>query len=240
MFANQGKDASSSEIKSEETGMSIRYIDDTREVLAAAFDGEVSGDYFKIIEAMHVCLVAHHEQYRKQNRVMYALHPFRVFLFVGQILKVTNTDVLCACLLHDTLEDSGATADILHDQFGAATAQLVVELTRPRNDDREARRRDLIEHAKYYSNAARIVKCSDRIDNLADAYVNFGDKKLWHYTGEAIELYYAMKGSTPIYDDLLNTSLHALDFLRRTINEIIVAARQKRNIVEFDAYAMIR
>ena len=218
--------------------MSTRYIDDTREILGAAFDGKVSGEYFKVIEAMHVCLVAHHGQYRKHNQVMYALHPFRVFLFARSVLDIRDPDVLCACLLHDTVEDGGVALDDLKKQFGERVAGFVAELTRQPCDDRAQKKQELLQHAREFSNESRTIKAVDRIDNLADAFVNFGDKKIWEYTSESIELYYALKAGLRI-NDLMPCVSDALEYLRCTINETILAVRSKRKIPEFDTFTLI-
>jgi hypothetical protein len=68
------------------------------------------------------------------------------------------------------------------------------------------------------------------MDNLADAYVSFSPKKLWHYTKESIQLHHALQSGfsfdmvLPCWLDLID---EALDYLRRTINAVIDAAKSR-------------
>src|SRR5258706_8892304 len=75
----------------------------------------------------------HDGQTRDDGKTPYAIHLFRVVEYLRTIGDERDEDVLCAALLHDTIEDRGITYDTVAQQFGEEVASLVAELT---NDNR--------------------------------------------------------------------------------------------------------
>ena len=73
-----------------------------------------------------------------------------------------NKSILCAALLHDTIEDGGLTEDYLREEFGINVASMVKQLTRD-CDRKEYRER--IRHANY---GVRIIKLADVVHNSSD------------------------------------------------------------------------
>ena len=81
-----------------------------------------------------------HERDRRQ-RQPYSCHPLRVTIRILSHHRVTDPDVACAALLHDTVEDhagdiapGGSRQDalaVLAGQFGARAVGLVAAVTRP-------------------------------------------------------------------------------------------------------------
>ena len=85
---------------------------------------------------------------------------------------MTTLDVLCASLLHDSVEDTETTAGELTEIFGDTIAGIVVEVTDDKSLAKEERKRLQIEHAPRLSPAARLVKVADKIANLRDVADN--------------------------------------------------------------------
>ncbi|NLE06309.1 MAG: HD domain-containing protein [Crenarchaeota archaeon] len=129
---------------------------------------------FKIQKAIKFATKTH-EIYQKQKRkgkdVAYITHP----LTVGIILAIAgaNEDVICAGILHDTIEDSieerKVDLKMIEDFFGENIAKLVLALT---EEDKslpwEERKRIAREHIKNFSNDAILVKSADIIANTRE------------------------------------------------------------------------
>lgn len=76
--------------------------------------------------------------------------------------------MLCAALLHDTIEDTETTAEELRGQFGDAITSIVLEVTDDKSLPKAERKRLQIEHAPHTSAKAKQVKLADKICNLRD------------------------------------------------------------------------
>jgi guanosine-3',5'-bis(diphosphate) 3'-pyrophosphohydrolase len=81
---------------------------------------------------------------------------------------VTDIAVLCAALLHDTVEDTATTPEELARAFGARVAGIVAEVTDDTRLPKAERKRLQIEHAGALSAQAKLVKLADKICNLRD------------------------------------------------------------------------
>lgn len=77
--------------------------------------------------------------------------------------------LVAAALLHDTLEDTTATALEIDQQFGKDVAELVDELTSDASDvERRGKTEYLARKLESMSLGALFVKLHDRLDNLGD------------------------------------------------------------------------
>lgn len=93
----------------------------------------------KIEEAYRLASEQHEGQKRK------TLHPFIVHpLSVALILAEMELDweVICAALLHDTIEDTALTPDIVLEKFGRGVLNLVDSLTKIRKAYHEIGEKD--------------------------------------------------------------------------------------------------
>lgn len=75
---------------------------------------------------------AHHGQVRKYTEVPYITHTIAVSSIVA--LVTTDTAMLQAALLHDTVEDTAVTLEEINATFGSDVAELVLGLT----DDKQS------------------------------------------------------------------------------------------------------
>jgi GTP diphosphokinase / guanosine-3',5'-bis(diphosphate) 3'-diphosphatase len=76
--------------------------------------------------------------------------------------------VLCAAVLHDTIEDTETTAAELENRFGPRISSIVVEVTDDKSLPKQVRKQLQIEHAANASREAKLVKLADKICNLRD------------------------------------------------------------------------
>ena len=70
----------------------------------------------KLNEAIKFASDKHDGQIRKLTNLPYIFHPFEVAQIVATMTN--DEDVICAALLHDTVEDTKTTLDEIADKFG--------------------------------------------------------------------------------------------------------------------------
>src|SRR5687767_6386266 len=84
----------------------------------------------KLIDALDFAAERHSTQRRKDEAASpYINHPIAVMRVLAIEADIEDGDVLCAAVLHDTIEDTGTTAQELDRRFGARVASIVVALT---------------------------------------------------------------------------------------------------------------
>ena len=108
------------------------------------------------------------KQVRKYTGEPYINHPIHVMSIVK---TVPHTDaMLAAALLHDTVEDTGVTIDLIEQEFGSEVANLVSWLTdvsRPEHGNRAVRKQLDLEHTAQAPAAAQTIKLADLISNTS-------------------------------------------------------------------------
>ena len=111
----------------------------------------------------------HSNQRRKDaDASPYINHPIALTNVLANEGGITNKDVLCAAMLHDTIEDTETTEAELRLAFGDKIASIVLEVTDDKSLDKAARKQMQIEHAPHISIEAKMVKLADKISNLRD------------------------------------------------------------------------
>ncbi len=111
----------------------------------------------------------HRHQRRKDARSLpYINHPIGLANVLYSEGGVSDIQVLCAAILHDTLEDTTATRAELAELFGEKIRDIVLEVTDDKHLSKRERKRLQIEHAAQLSPEAKLVKLADKICNLRD------------------------------------------------------------------------
>ena len=125
----------------------------------------------------------------RRQREPYACHPLRVTIRILSHYQVSDPDVACAALLHDTVEDHAediarggreAALAVLAEQFGERTAGLVGAVTNPvweAGRDKHEQYREHVAESLDGSPWARVIKVSDITDNAVG---------LFHTTGPSL------------------------------------------------------
>jgi len=112
---------------------------------------------------------AHGKQLRKYTNEPYIVHPIEVAQIVAS--RTMDCNMICAALLHDTIEDTDVTYDILiKDGFSPSTANLVQELTEksvPSDGNRAKRKQIDLEYLATVSAQAQTIKLADLISNTS-------------------------------------------------------------------------
>jgi (p)ppGpp synthase/HD superfamily hydrolase len=105
-------------------------------------------------------------QLRKYTNEPYIVHPAEVMALVRGVAH--DEGMLAAALLHDVLEDTGVTADLLRREFGEDVAALVLQVTdvsKPEDGNRRVRKNMDRQHIAKASPRAKTVKLADLISN---------------------------------------------------------------------------
>lgn len=121
-----------------------------------------------IFKAVAFAAAKHRDQRRKDAEATpYINHP----IAVAELLVnagIHDPEVICAALLHDTIEDTETTAIELEGLFGKRIAAIVLEVTDDKKLEKAERKRRQVEKAADASGPARLVKLADKICNLRD------------------------------------------------------------------------
>jgi (p)ppGpp synthase/HD superfamily hydrolase len=131
----------------------------------------------RVSQAVDYARIAHAAQVRNGSNTPYLYHLLGVASLVIEFGG--NEDQAIAGLLHDTLEDCGASHEaVIREQFGDTVADIVKDCTdgtaegKASHTDPEAKRRDWIErklaylaHLKKAPDATLLVSACDKLHN---------------------------------------------------------------------------
>ena len=116
-----------------------------------------------LIQAVAFAADKHRNQRRKDAEVSpYINHPIALANVLANEGGVQDVTVLCAAVLHDTIEDTETTADELRAVFGDQVASVVLEVTDDKLLGKAVRKQLQIEHAPHCSPQAKLVKLATR------------------------------------------------------------------------------
>ena len=123
-----------------------------------------------ILKALKYASSKHRGQKRKVSGAEYITHPILVSYLAAQYKRSKALETLvCAAILHDTVEDTSATYLEILRRFGMPITSLVFELT---SDPAALSRLGKLEYLKAkmkgYSSYALFLKLCDRLGNLMD------------------------------------------------------------------------
>jgi len=125
-----------------------------------------------LLKALDFAARKHRDQRRKDAEASpYINHPIALAEVLVNEGGVTDVEVLCAALLHDTVEDTATTHQELMDAFGERIARIVAEVTDDNTLPKAERKRLQVEHAPGLSVEAKRVKLADKICNLRDVAI---------------------------------------------------------------------
>jgi (p)ppGpp synthase/HD superfamily hydrolase len=125
-----------------------------------SLDTEEALDFDLIDKAIYWAKKYHNEQFRKSGEPYYT-HPLEVAYMVSEYKLTTN--VIVTAVLHDVVEDSGATVGMIVDAFSWRIAEMVDKLT---TDNLEE-----IYNVFCEDNEVALIKLMDRKHNLST--INF-------------------------------------------------------------------
>ena len=129
----------------------------------------MKGELALLLKALAFAAHKHRDQRRKDAEASpYINHPIALADVLVNEGGVTDVEVICAALLHDTVEDTATTPEELLEAFGSRIARIVAEVTDDKRLPKAERKRLQVEHAPHISHEAKLVKLADKLCNLRD------------------------------------------------------------------------
>lgn len=137
-------------------------------------------DRYKIEKAFNFGSHHHEGQYRKNSKEPYFTHPIEV----SKLLKTKSTDIIIAALLHDVVEDTDVTLDMINDEFGRNVRILVEGMTKTKENDMF----HPLSIAANQNKLVILIKLADRLHNLSDGIYDMSEKTQNKYLSETPKL----------------------------------------------------
>ncbi|MCL2014307.1 MAG: bifunctional (p)ppGpp synthetase/guanosine-3',5'-bis(diphosphate) 3'-pyrophosphohydrolase [Oscillospiraceae bacterium] len=176
-------------------------------------------DKQKILFAYNSADAAHVEQIRKSGDP-YINHPLAVAYILVELGM--DTDIICAALLHDVVEDTGISIEQIQRNFGEGIAQLVDGVTKIKNiavRSAETEKEQQAENVRKMLFAAIkdvrviVIKLADRLHNMR-TLSHMPTQKQRDVSFETLEIYTPlahMLGIRRIQEELSDIALFYLD-----------------------------
>lgn len=123
-----------------------------------------------IVEKARIFATASHAavaQLRKYTNEPYIVHPAEVFSIVSRVDGATE-EMMAAAWLHDVVEDTGVTIEVIREMFGEKVAELVgwlTDVSRPEQGNRATRKAIDRAHTAMAPAEAQTIKLADLISN---------------------------------------------------------------------------
>lgn len=122
----------------------------------------------------NIKLFASHKFHAGQQRDeggSYILHGIRVANYLLELLEIKDADIICAALLHDTVEDTPLPLKKVEKLFGGKVSYLVDSVTRKKLPDETEENRFERKYQNFLAIMkknldARSIKACDWLDNM--------------------------------------------------------------------------
>jgi guanosine-3',5'-bis(diphosphate) 3'-pyrophosphohydrolase len=162
-----------------------------------------------VFRALSFAAEKHRDQRRKDDHGSpYINHPIALARVLCDEAGVTDPDILCAALLHDTVEDTDTTPEELETQFGAVVCGIVLEVSDDKSLPKAERKRLQIAHAAVATRGAKLVTLADKICNLRDVALNppvgWDLDRRQAYFDWGRNVVAGMRGTHPVLEDLFD------------------------------------
>jgi len=165
-----------------------------------------------VSDAMIFATRAHDGMLRKGTNIPYIVHPAEVAAIAATLTD--DPEILAAALLHDVMEDCGASETELAAQFGARVAQLVKSETQERNGDPAAtwlaRKQGAVERIGRGGRAIKIIALSDKLSNMRAIHRDYdrdGERLFFrfHQHDKSLHAWYYRSCAALMKDELSDT-----------------------------------
>ncbi len=156
-----------------------------------------------------------HRMQRRKDAVAspYINHPLALANILASEGGVVDPIVICAALLHDTVEDTETSPEELKEHFGHAIASVVAEVTDDKSLSKSERKRLQVKKSASKSDAAKLVKLADKISNLRDIAAtppaDWSLERCQQYFDWAAEVVAGLRGISPALEAAFDASFAA-------------------------------
>ncbi len=167
----------------------------TISVIKAAYD---------LAEKEHEGQLRKEHKHRPGDQDPYFIHPMRVSLVLMKELQLRDVTAIASAVLHDVVEDGNSrpTIEDIHKQFGEEIGRTVDYLTKPEVSTGESDPDKLVPYHESFFSAplhVRLVKLSDRLDNLRETFLVDRPKFQQRYLKETRDVYIPLASQTSFY-----------------------------------------
>lgn len=172
----------------------------------------MSGSLFSplVERAMRIAAQAHRHHHRKGSDLPYITHPTHAAMILLRA-GIDDDEILAAALLHDVVEDTEHTLEMLAVDFPPKVVQLVAAMTE-RKHDHDGRKRswqerkdEHLQHIAAEPWEARAIVLADKLHNLGSMVEDLeAGQELWarfNSPPEKILWYYREMVATAFQDD---------------------------------------
>lgn len=161
-------------------------------------------DFTLINKSIYWTKKYHNGQFRKSGDPFYT-HPLEVAYMVSDYNS--KTDVIVTSILHDIVEDTEVTVEMILDSFGWRIAEMVDRLTRDRPDGSKLSVREILNNAyDKQDKEVLLIKIIDRLHNI-QTIGSMSDKKIEKTVTETLTSFI----TSSIYLGLLKVEQQFLD-----------------------------
>ena len=138
---------------------SIRLIEKLK-----SLDNQNVLDFELINKAIYWARKYHGDQKRKSGEAYYT-HPLEVAYMISEYKL--KTDLIVASILHDIIEDTEVTVEMIQGTFGERIAEMVDSLTRDRPDGTKLSVEEILNNAYHLRDKeVLLIKLFDRLHNI--------------------------------------------------------------------------
>lgn len=151
----------------------------------------------RVLQKVYAYAKEMHTGQERDGGTPYIIHPLRAANCLIKEVGITDADIVIATLLHDVVEDTPATLEVIEEKYGSRVRGLVKDLTRerPENETEEQKKQSKPLKFKWFieeaPTEAALIKCADLLDNMRSWWhIPVGHKvesKFPRWFGETIE-----------------------------------------------------
>lgn len=164
--------------------------------------------------------IAHEGQFRKSGEP-YITHPEAVSQIISDEWEIQDKKLICAALLHDTVEDTDVTLEKLGSEFGVEVAKLVNGVSHLKGvSDKEAAKKVAID--SFVDIRVLLLKLADRLHNMRTLNGMPESKRI--KKSEETMVYASMAESLGLW--IVKTELEDLSFYHRNKTEYEQVVRE--------------
>ena len=159
-------------------------------------------------ETLHFAAGAHEGQYVSGHNYSFVVHLVGVCneALRASLIEPADSNLIMQCsLLHDTLQDTPVTLNILNDRFGNEVAEGVLALTKQEGEPYTEYLKKIMRQKKEIW----MVKLADRIWNMYEPPEHWDMEKRKDYREEAREILETLRIGSPYLAARLSDKIYA-------------------------------
>ncbi len=154
--------------------------------------GYMSADERSMLTRAYRFASAAHEGQKRKSGEPFIVHPIEVGVILADLRM--DAETVCAALLHDTVEDTDVTADVVEEEFGSDVRQLVEGVTKitrieveSLSDEQAATFRKMLV-AMSKDIRVIVIKLADRLHNMRTLSSLREDRRIFK-SRETLDIY---------------------------------------------------